>query len=484
MKYSFPISLLFTLLISQTFHPICASVAPLMGEHEYYMAQVQESINTAYMSCGKNLTPGKAQKIIKDYMNTWVDEELDAKKVTAVKHQIIDPQSVYATGTPPFDIVQQIGKQSPFARNQLYYNLAYLVFPKVNVNDFTNAVIQSFYKTSNDKRKRQLKSFLRKKLPKNEKNYLNQEIQQFLNVYFGIQITDKNKITDIDIIKFYRQLILFRASNRLNNDPWDCVIQKLVDNHIPHYMRQTRALGQEQIQQFGAPRQKEFFIPVDILKLESLEELNLSFNNWISFHQIQPPNLIQLNISSNPLLHLPSEVTELSQLRELDISHCGLKDLPKSLANLTSLEDLNVADNDFDSIPDEIGSLTNLRTLYLGRIDEKKSRFPESFRNLTQLHTLEVNKWLLTGSIPEWSSELASLSTNSKHQLAMHFDSDLESSSSVDDTLEYTYGTLSDLANTLRALVWISGPIPDLNLSGQSSSDSRVAIHNPLKSTI
>lgn len=91
-------------------------------------------------------------------------------------------------------------------------------------------------------------------------------------------------------------------------------------------------------------------LPDYVLKMSSLEELNIS-NNRISgalpaeIHNLK--NLQILNVSNNQLTGVPAEVGQLQYLEVLDLSNNKLTGLPHELGNLKKLKVLNLSGNDY-----------------------------------------------------------------------------------------------------------------------------------------
>jgi len=90
-------------------------------------------------------------------------------------------------------------------------------------------------------------------------------------------------------------------------------------------------------------------MPSDILRMENLQQLDLSNNNLTGalpaeIRQLQ--NLQVLDISNNTMTGLPAELGQLSQLRILNASNNRLTGIPHELGNLQKLEVLDLSGND------------------------------------------------------------------------------------------------------------------------------------------
>ena len=79
----------------------------------------------------------------------------------------------------------------------------------------------------------------------------------------------------------------------------------------------------------------------------------------------QLTSLTWLNLDSNQLSSLPTEIGQLTSLRELDLDANRLTTVPAEIGLLTLLKELKLSDNQLTSVPAEIGQLTSLTELYL-----------------------------------------------------------------------------------------------------------------------
>uniref|UniRef100_A0A1B0CLB2 Myb-like domain-containing protein n=2 Tax=Lutzomyia longipalpis TaxID=7200 RepID=A0A1B0CLB2_LUTLO len=106
-------------------------------------------------------------------------------------------------------------------------------------------------------------------------------------------------------------------------------------------------------------------ISTNIQKLEDLSILNLS-NNLLT----QLPaeigflrKLTHLNLNSNKLAKLPVDFFKLQDLRVLDLSHNNFDDIHADLVDLVMLENLDLSHNNLKSLPSGIGFLVRLTSL-------------------------------------------------------------------------------------------------------------------------
>ncbi len=110
-----------------------------------------------------------------------------------------------------------------------------------------------------------------------------------------------------------------------------------------------------------------FSVPVEIVKLSALKELDLSENRMIYL----PPEIGQLSaleelyLWDNRLESLPKEIGQLARLRVLRVDMNDLTSIPTQIGLLSKLEVLQVSNNKLTSVPVEIGRLKKLEVLLL-----------------------------------------------------------------------------------------------------------------------
>ena len=150
-------------------------------------------------------------------------------------------------------------------------------------------------------------------------------------------------------------------------------------------------------------------IPTEVFELEWLEILNLSNNKLTSVPEAitRLTNLSELNLWNNQLTIVPESITHLTNLSYLDLSENQLTSLPESITRLTNLSTLYLLSNQLTSIPDAITRLTNLYKLDLS--NNQLTSLPESITRLTNLYRLDLSKNQLT-SLPEAITRFTNLS--------------------------------------------------------------------------
>ena len=114
------------------------------------------------------------------------------------------------------------------------------------------------------------------------------------------------------------------------------------------------------------------------------------------------------DLSSQGLTELPSEIAQLTKLKELTLDANRLTSLPSWIGQLTSLQILALIANELTALPPEIGKLTNLQEL---RLDGNRlTALPPEIGKLTNLQTLTLDVNELTALPPE-ITKLTSLQT-------------------------------------------------------------------------
>ena len=159
--------------------------------------------------------------------------------------------------------------------------------------------------------------------------------------------------------------------------------------------------------------------PKSLLKLDSLEELDLSLtgtmtilksinklqnlkifhleNNMISqlpdsFGDLR--QLTLLNLENNPIRGLPYFFSNLIKLEKLYLEapifffRANIKELPEYFGNLKSLEELYLGSNNLHTLPKSFGQLKSLKILDLSY--NKLKKLPNSFGNLRNLEILNL----------------------------------------------------------------------------------------------
>lgn len=151
-------------------------------------------------------------------------------------------------------------------------------------------------------------------------------------------------------------------------------------------------------------------LPTEIGQLTNLKDLYLNENLLTTI----PPeigNLKKLEVLrlwGNQLTSLPPEIGQLSNLRYLDLSENHLFTLPKEIGSLIALESASFLDNNLDSLPASVGQLLNLKSLYLDQ--NAISKLPVELGNLKHLTNLSLEENPIADDSVPLLSRLTSLS--------------------------------------------------------------------------
>ena len=102
-------------------------------------------------------------------------------------------------------------------------------------------------------------------------------------------------------------------------------------------------------------------------------------------------NLTYLSLSGDLTGEIPSEIGDLTNLKELHLDRNELSgEIPSEIGNLTNLEELHLHFNDFTGeIPSSIGNLTNLTFLRLYG-NQLTGDIPQSVCNLIETNNLNI----------------------------------------------------------------------------------------------
>ncbi|CAL8105708.1 unnamed protein product [Calicophoron daubneyi] len=108
-------------------------------------------------------------------------------------------------------------------------------------------------------------------------------------------------------------------------------------------------------------------LPSEIRELHSLEVLRLNFNQL----EILPDELNMLSklriltLDSNHLCRLPDNLSDMVSLQELNVVCNRLTTFPKTMGSLPKLKVIKAGENDIREVPPELGNLPVLQDLYL-----------------------------------------------------------------------------------------------------------------------
>ncbi len=161
-------------------------------------------------------------------------------------------------------------------------------------------------------------------------------------------------------------------------------------------------------------------IPLSLLQLKRLEELDLSSNNLNSdlpalerfFTTLERAEWHKhvkiLNLSHNRLERIPENISILTNLQTLYLYENQLQSLPETFGQLSSLQHLELQYNKLKSLPDTFGNLSRLEYLNLG--ENQLESLPDTFGRLSRLECL-VLSWNQLKSLPDTLTQITGLKT-------------------------------------------------------------------------
>jgi len=117
------------------------------------------------------------------------------------------------------------------------------------------------------------------------------------------------------------------------------------------------------------------------------------YNDQIAILPSEIGNLSQLRelyLNNNQIKTLPPEIGKLSNLRELWLYNNQIKSIPSEIGNLNQLQKLWLHNNQIKILPPEISKLSNLKYLYLH--NNKITSLPPEISKLSNLLKLYLNK--------------------------------------------------------------------------------------------
>ncbi|XP_037927838.1 leucine-rich repeat-containing protein 40-like [Teleopsis dalmanni] len=147
----------------------------------------------------------------------------------------------------------------------------------------------------------------------------------------------------------------------------------------------------------------------DIGKLDSLTSLSMQSNALTKLPEEigQLMNLTRINLSQNKIAVLPLGFYSLINLRYLNISYNLIEELNRGIGNFTALEFFDCANNRLSSLPNSIGYMDRLTKLVLS--SNNIGELPKTLVNMVSLQKLDLQH-----------NELISLPKNMNHLRNLH----------------------------------------------------------------
>lgn len=149
-----------------------------------------------------------------------------------------------------------------------------------------------------------------------------------------------------------------------------------------------------------------FLVAATRVALLVLTNVSDGRSEWVLPKDIDPLDVIGLDLSNHNLTVIPDIVCNLTSLRYLDLNHNNLTVLPGCIGNLKELRELHIQNNNLTILPDSIGDLKELRDLRLS--NNSLVVLPDSIGNLTKLMRLSLDFNNLAG-LPDSIGNLTKL---------------------------------------------------------------------------
>jgi len=153
-------------------------------------------------------------------------------------------------------------------------------------------------------------------------------------------------------------------------------------------------------------------VPKDYLQYSNAKKFVFSRNKLAKFpKEILKafPKLQLLDLSTNPFIDIPAEISELKELKELILSYNNHTDFPESMAQLKKLQKISMFYSyKLKKIPDVVAKIPSLIELNFARTDNLAS-MPEDIGNLTKLEHLNLEECTLLTKLPASFGKLTNL---------------------------------------------------------------------------
>lgn len=168
------------------------------------------------------------------------------------------------------------------------------------------------------------------------------------------------------------------------------------------------------LEEFNLELQDLKGLPSEFSQLSNLKILDISYNDFVSFPTeiFSCENLDSLNLKLSQITDVPNEISRLKKLKKLILDDNRLSGFPIAVTNLTELRELSITNGNIITIPKEIGKLVNLEKLDFGNFwNYKRKNICNNLENLSQLSNLkELNlEWTKIKTLPSEFSQLNKL---------------------------------------------------------------------------
>ncbi|CAO3566141.1 unnamed protein product [Mortierella alpina] len=134
-------------------------------------------------------------------------------------------------------------------------------------------------------------------------------------------------------------------------------------------------------------------LPVEMKECRNLQHLLLSVNSIGSLSAAlceSWTNLLNLDLHTNELRHLPEQLGCLKSLRRLNLAINKIEEIPASMGQLQLLEWLNLNDNKLTNLPSSMDQMQKL--VKMGIVQNKLQTLPAALARLNMLYKLDCRR--------------------------------------------------------------------------------------------
>ena len=161
----------------------------------------------------------------------------------------------------------------------------------------------------------------------------------------------------------------------------------------------------------------------------------------------------ELNLSSNQLTELLSEIGNFARLTHLYLNNNQLTELPGEIGNLTQLTYLYLSSNELTQLPSEIGNLTRLNVLYL--TNNQLTQLPSEIGNLTQLTWLDLHGNPIENTLNPIIQRFLRRIENKTNKKTIYSDTQNVHSSSIQQSVKTSIHALMNYYNPENVLTYL-----------------------------
>lgn len=131
-------------------------------------------------------------------------------------------------------------------------------------------------------------------------------------------------------------------------------------------------------------------LPSDVSQLKNVRTVRLNYNHFTKLPRVLAslPRLTTLDMGGNRVQAIDSSIARLNNLQLLDLSGNMLTEVDSSISKLTSLTRLVLENNELQTLPESIGDMPNLQKLDVS--SNSLEKLPESLGQSRSLRELDA----------------------------------------------------------------------------------------------